>query len=86
MIFKVLIVILLVFIALYLLAIMPGMSKKAISEKSKEIMDYLKSNDSITIEIANSLWAQKNFSIKPPPYISYFPNYIILFLCVYVNL
>lgn len=42
-----------------------NMDKKAISEKSKEVMDFLKSNDSITIEIANSLWAKKNFSIRP---------------------
>ena len=41
-----------------------NMDKKAISEQSKEVMDSLKSNDDITIEIANSLWAKKNFSIK----------------------
>ncbi len=42
-----------------------NMDKKAISEQSKAIMDFLKSNEDITIEIANSLWAKKNFSIKP---------------------
>ena len=38
--------------------------KQMVSEESKNIMDTLKSNDSITIEIANSLWARDNFKIK----------------------
>ena len=41
-----------------------NMDKKAISEQSKAIMDNLKSNDSMTLEIANSLWAKKGFKIK----------------------
>ena len=41
-----------------------NMDKKAISEQSKAIMDNLKSNDSMVLEIANSLWAKKNFKIK----------------------
>ena len=41
-----------------------NMDKKSISEQSKAIMDNLKSNDSMTLEIANSLWAKKGFKIK----------------------
>ena len=41
-----------------------NMDKKNISEQSKSIMDSLKSNDSMTLEIANSLWAKKNFKIQ----------------------
>ena len=41
-----------------------NMDKKAISEQSKAIMDNLKSNDSMTLEIENSLWDKKGFKIK----------------------
>ena len=41
-----------------------NMDKKSISEQSKAIMDNLKSNDSMTLEIANSLWTKKGFKIK----------------------
>ncbi len=41
-----------------------NMDKKSISQQSKSIMENLKSNDSMTLEIANSLWAKKNFKIK----------------------
>ena len=41
-----------------------NMDKKSISEQSKAIMDNLKSTDSMTLEIANSLWAKKGFKIK----------------------
>ena len=41
-----------------------NMDKKSISEQSKAIMDNLKSNDSMILEIANSLWTKKGFKIK----------------------
>ena len=41
-----------------------NLDKIIISEQSKTIMDNLKSTDSMTLEIANSLWAKENVKIK----------------------
>ena len=43
-----------------------NLDKIIISEQSKAIMDNLKSTNSMTLEIANSLWAKENVKIKQP--------------------
>ena len=43
-----------------------NLDKIIISEQSKAIMDNLKTTDSMTLEIANSLWAKENVKIKQP--------------------